>query len=170
MRVRVRPAGEALFRAVVHELSTDTGVVAIGGILDTGESRAEVMSFVSEWLGGLIDYHNTRDADMGGNSIEPPRRDSRVAGAAGVVMSATFDGVKFEMNARSSGTIERWSGVNRRSAHALRSYDLDVFDGDVIISMPHPLGSAPSRTRLPPAGVPGEAPEVTPQVHSLPGT
>lgn len=33
-------------------------------ILDTGESRAEVTSFVWEWLGGLIDYDNTRDADM----------------------------------------------------------------------------------------------------------
>lgn len=33
-------------------------------ILDTGESRAEVTSYVWEWLGGLIDYDNTRDADM----------------------------------------------------------------------------------------------------------
>ena len=33
-------------------------------ILDTGESRAEVTSFVWEWLGGLIDYDNTRGADM----------------------------------------------------------------------------------------------------------
>jgi sugar diacid utilization regulator len=33
-------------------------------ILDTGTNRAEVTSFVWEWLGGLIDYDNTRDADM----------------------------------------------------------------------------------------------------------
>jgi len=33
-------------------------------ILDTGENRADVTSFVSEWLGGLIDYDNTRDADL----------------------------------------------------------------------------------------------------------
>ncbi|MFJ8957762.1 PucR family transcriptional regulator [Lentzea sp. NPDC102401] len=33
-------------------------------ILDTGKSRDEVMSFVWEWLGSLIEYDNTRDADM----------------------------------------------------------------------------------------------------------
>ncbi|MEU3648103.1 helix-turn-helix domain-containing protein [Lentzea sp. NPDC034063] len=33
-------------------------------ILDTGESRAEITSFVWEWLGGLIDYDTKRDADM----------------------------------------------------------------------------------------------------------
>lgn len=33
-------------------------------ILDAGESRAEVMAFVSDWLGSLIDYDNTRGADM----------------------------------------------------------------------------------------------------------
>ncbi|TWP53959.1 transcriptional regulator [Lentzea tibetensis] len=33
-------------------------------MLDTGKNRAEVTSFVQEWLGGLIDYDNTRDADM----------------------------------------------------------------------------------------------------------
>ncbi|MFI6095044.1 PucR family transcriptional regulator [Lentzea sp. NPDC051213] len=33
-------------------------------ILDTGKNRADVTSFVGEWLGDLIDYDNTRDADM----------------------------------------------------------------------------------------------------------
>jgi sugar diacid utilization regulator len=33
-------------------------------ILDTGENRAEVTSFVLEWLGRLIDYDNARNADM----------------------------------------------------------------------------------------------------------
>ncbi|RDI31824.1 PucR family transcriptional regulator [Lentzea flaviverrucosa] len=33
-------------------------------ILDTGESRAEITSFVWEWLGGLIDYDTKRAADM----------------------------------------------------------------------------------------------------------
>jgi sugar diacid utilization regulator len=33
-------------------------------ILDTGESRAEITSFVREWLGGLIDYDTKRAADM----------------------------------------------------------------------------------------------------------
>ncbi|MFD9701138.1 PucR family transcriptional regulator [Lentzea sp. NPDC059081] len=33
-------------------------------ILDAGESRAEVSSFVWEWLGDLIDYDETRNADM----------------------------------------------------------------------------------------------------------
>ncbi|WP_285631999.1 helix-turn-helix domain-containing protein [Lentzea sp. NBRC 102530] len=33
-------------------------------ILDAGESRAEVTSFVRQWLGALIDYDDARDADM----------------------------------------------------------------------------------------------------------
>lgn len=33
-------------------------------VLDTGESRAEITSFVREWLGGLIDYDGVRRADM----------------------------------------------------------------------------------------------------------
>ncbi|MCP2242415.1 PucR family transcriptional regulator [Lentzea aerocolonigenes] len=33
-------------------------------ILDTGNSRADVEAFVREWLGGLIDYDDSRTADM----------------------------------------------------------------------------------------------------------
>jgi DNA-binding PucR family transcriptional regulator len=33
-------------------------------ILDTGNSRADVEAFVREWLGGLIDYDDSRAADM----------------------------------------------------------------------------------------------------------
>lgn len=65
-----RSFNEAVRTLRIRQASgTPRGVASFGQlglyrILDTGGSRAEVTSFVLEWLGALIDYDTARDADM----------------------------------------------------------------------------------------------------------
>ncbi|HEX8865211.1 MAG TPA: helix-turn-helix domain-containing protein [Lentzea sp.] len=65
-----RSFDEAMRALRIRQASgTPSGVASFGQLglyrlLDTGENRTEVTSFVREWLGALIDYDDSRGADM----------------------------------------------------------------------------------------------------------